>query len=377
MATTPQPIFSVSDCLALINQTLDYAYPSVLVEGEISSFKINKSKFVFFDIKDDTALLSCFMMAYQLRVPLEDGMKVKIYAKPRLTAWGKFSLTVHEVTPVGEGSIKRSFTILQAKLAAEGLFDASRKRILPAMPVNVGLIASIESAGYHDFIKILNNRWPDTNVTVADVQVQGGGASSQVIRALRYFNQQAEPVEVLALIRGGGSAEDLAVFNEEPLVRAVAASRIPTVVGVGHEIDVSLCDQAADVRAATPSNAAEILVPDRLAIRLKVAQQQRTCSQRLTASLQLCANQIVRQTLHCSQQIDRRLTWYVRHLNNAEQLLRQLDPKAVLRRGYALVRRENGELVKGASGKLKSGDNIGVTLEHAIIKAEVKHVQTI
>jgi exodeoxyribonuclease VII large subunit len=374
---TPQPIFSVSDCLALINQTLDYAYSSVLVEGEISSFKINKSKFVFFDIKDETALLSCFMMVYQLKAPLEDGMKVRVYAKPRLTAWGKFSLTVHEVVPIGEGSLKRSFAMLQAKLAAEGLFDIGRKRLLPAMPTNVGLIASTESAGYHDFIKIINNRWPDTNVTVANVQVQGGQASSQVMRALQYFNQQAEPVEVLVLIRGGGSAEDLAVFNEEPLVRAVAASRIPTVVGVGHEVDVSLCDQAADVRAATPSNAAELLVPDRAAIRLKVAQQQRTCGQRLTSSMQQCAGHIERQTQQCVRQMDHRLAWYTRHLSNAEQLLRQLDPKVALRRGYALVRNEQGQLLKGAGNRLEPGDNIGITLEHVIIKAEVSSVQTI
>src|ERR1700694_4400131 len=135
--TTDRPVFSVSECLSLINQTLEYAYPGVMVEGEISSFKVNKGKFVFFDLKDNEALLSCFMMVYQLRMPLEDGMKVQIYAQPRLTVGGKFSLTVREITLVGEGALKRSFELLKAKLDHEGLFASERKRSLPFAPERI------------------------------------------------------------------------------------------------------------------------------------------------------------------------------------------------------------------------------------------------
>src|SRR6266496_3827609 len=237
-------ILGVSDLVALVNQTLEYAYPSVIVEGEVASFKVSKGRYVFFDLKDETSVVSCFMTVYQLRTSLEDGMKIRVVAQLKLTPWGKFSLTVREVVPMGAGSIKRSFELLRAKLEKEGLFDAARKRDLPKLPARIGLIASVESAGYADFIKILNARWGGVDVAVADVLVQGTEASRQIIEAIQYFNEQAEPVEVVVVVRGGGSAEDLAVFNDEPLVRTVAASRIPTLVGVGHEIDTSLADLA-------------------------------------------------------------------------------------------------------------------------------------
>src|SRR5688572_30163731 len=145
-------ILQVSDLLALVNQTLEYAYPSVVVEGEVASFKVSKGKFVFFDLKDDSGAVNCFMMVYGLRQPLEDGMRVRLVAQPRLTAWGKFSLTVRDVSPVGQGSIQRAFQLLVAKLEKEGLFAAERKRTLPAMPRRIGLVSSVESAGYADFI---------------------------------------------------------------------------------------------------------------------------------------------------------------------------------------------------------------------------------
>lgn len=370
-------VFSVSECLALINQTLEYAYPSVTVEGEISSFKVNKGKFVFFDLKDSEALLSCFMMVYQLCMPLEDGMKVQVYAQPRLTAGGKFSLTVREITLVGEGTLKRSFELLKSKLDKEGLFAPERKRSLPFAPERIGLIASVESAGYSDFIKILNNRWPGTSVSVANVQVQGIAASQQIIRALNYFNQQAEPVEALVLIRGGGSNEDLSVFNEELLVREVAASRIPTVVGVGHEVDISLCDMAADVRAATPSNAAELLVPECDVILRQIAREQQVCTLRLTSRLETTKSGVDNQIQQCVDMLESSLANYRQHVSQYSTLLRQLDPKVVLKRGYALVRDNKNHLLRANAKDLKPGDMINVTLESATIEAEVKYVQAV
>ena len=294
-----QPLtLGVSDFIALVNQTLEYAYPSVVIEGELSSFKLSKGKFVFFDLKDDQSAVSCFMMSWQLRTPLEDGMKVRVVAVPKLTAWGKFSLTVRDIRPVGEGDIKKSFKLLLAKLQKEGLFDQSRKRRLPHIPQRVGLIASTESAGYADFIKILNGRWGGLDVQVADVQVQGANAAPQIMRAITYFNEHAQPVDVLVVVRGGGSAEDLAVFNEEPLVRTIAASRIPTMVGVGHEVDTSLADLAADVRAATPSNAAQLLVPDREAVIRDIRHKQRRMLAHIVARQQGVERQIAASTKH-------------------------------------------------------------------------------
>lgn len=355
--------YSVSDFIAVTNQTLDYAYPSVEVEGEVASFKVNQAKYIFFDIKDAGGSLGCFMTVWQLRVPIEDGMKVIVTATPKLTQWGKFSLTVKAVRPSGEGALKKSFELLKAKLDHEGLFLASRKRMLPLIPHHVAVISSTQAAGYADFIKILNDRWGGLQVDVAQVQVQGAGASDQIIRALNYFNGRDELPEVIIVIRGGGSADDLQAFNDEQLVRSIAASRVPTLVGVGHEIDVSLADMAADVRAATPSNAAQLLVPDKNEIIRATKYQVRSLLPRVDSVIdrQLA---YVRTTLldilvRTDAMVDRRLE----QLQAVRLILAQLNPRAVLARGYALIR-----------GLQKVGQLIEVETNQTIIKAEVKDV---
>lgn len=362
---------SVSDCVAFINQTLEYAYPSVTVVGEISSFKVNQGKFVFFDLKDQSASLSCFMMVYQLRQPLEDGMKVEVVAQPKLTAWGKFSLTIRAVRPVGEGSLKRAFELLKKKLETEGLFDPSRKRLLPAMPQHIGVISSTQAAGYADFIKILNDRWGGMKVDVAHVQVQGESAPLQVVKALAHFNEMAEPPEAIIVIRGGGSADDLAAFNDEPLVRAIAASRVPTLVGIGHEVDVTLAELAADVRAATPSNAAQLLVPDRQ----EVIARHQLLLRRAVRAISLRFTQQRQEVSEAHASMLRSLCLRVERLRERHTLLvrmlSQLDPRRVLQRGYALVRGENSAVLHEPPQK---GEEIQIELATMEITAGVIHV---
>src|SRR5690606_27466470 len=265
--------FSVSDFVAITNQVLERAYPSVEIEGEVAEFKVNQNKYIFFNLKDEASSVGCFMMLWQLRLPIEDGMRVVVTASPKLTAWGKFSLTVKSIRPVGEGSLKKSFELLKAKLEKEGLFAVERKRPIPEMPDKVGVISSVQAAGCADFMKIADDRWGGVKFEVAQVQVQGSEAPDQMIRALKYFNEQAELPDVIVIIRGGGSADDLAAFNDELLVREVAGSRVPVLAGIGHEIDESLVDLAADLRAATPSNAAQLLLPDKAEIRRTVRYQ--------------------------------------------------------------------------------------------------------
>ena len=257
------PAFTVSQAIAVFNQILDTATPTIVVTGEVANFKVNQGKWVFFDLKDDTGILNCFMALSNLRIAIEDGMKVSVQARPNLTKWGKFSLTIRAIKPVGEGSIKKSFELLKKKLTAEGLFDEARKRPLPWLPQHIGVISSVDAAGYRDFIKIISSRMGGLTIDVISTQVQGAAAADQIIAAIKQFNEMANPPEVLAILRGGGSRDDLAVFDDEKLVRAVAASRIPTITGVGHEIDITLIDLVVDKRASTPSNAAELLVPDR------------------------------------------------------------------------------------------------------------------
>lgn len=364
MENNPPLLLTVSDFIALTNQTLEYAYPSVSVEGEVAGFKVNQSKYVFFDLKDAGGSLGCFMTVWQLRQPIEDGMKVIVVATPKLTQWGKFSLTVRMVRPSGEGSLKKSFDLLQAKLEKEGLFAPERKRPLPETPRRIAVISSTQAAGYADFMKIINDRWGGLEIDVAHVQVQGSEAPDQMIRALRYFNSRPELPEVIVLIRGGGSADDLSAFNDELLVREIAASRAPTLVGVGHETDISLADLAADVRAATPSNAAQLVVPDRRAIMRQAHQQVRSISIRLLQLLDLYREELRRQMQECATAVRDRYERRHEELEYRRRVLAELDPMRVLARGYAIVR-----------GDIEPGQAIEIEKSTILIRAEVTGVR--
>ncbi len=364
MASDQTPLFSVSDYIAVLNQTLEYAYPSVEIEGEVASFKVNQGKWVFFDIKDASGSLGCFMSLFNLRVPIEDGMKVVIRAAPKVTPWGKFSLTVQSIRPSGEGSLKKSFELLKAKLEKEGLFAPERKRVLPEMPSHIAVISSTQAAGYADFIKLLNERWGGLKVDVAHVQVQGDAAPEQIVRAIKYFNEQEVLPEVLVIIRGGGSADDLAAFNDEPLAREIAASRIPTLVGVGHEVDVTLADMVADRRAATPSNAAQIVVPDTK----EFASSLRYLVQRILSRMDGLLDERTRDARDMLRQawmlLDGRVDLLQSQLVTTRQVLGAYDPRAVLARGYAIVR-----------GRVKTGEQITIEQHTRLITAEVTDVK--
>jgi exodeoxyribonuclease VII large subunit len=355
--------FSVSDFIALTNQTLEYAYPSIEVEGEVASFKVNQGKYVFFDLKDAAGSVGCFMTVWQLRVPIEDGMKVIVTATPKLTQWGKFSLTVKLVRPSGEGSLKKSFELLRAKLDKEGLFAPERKRSLPALPQHVAVISSTQAAGYADFVKILSDRWGGLDIDVAHVQVQGADAPDQIIRALKYFNSREVLPEVIVIIRGGGSADDLSSFNDELLVREIAASRIPTLVGVGHEIDESLADLAADVRAATPSNAAQLLVPDKSEIIRRTRAQLQSLLPRTEQAIVTRKAELRANLIHALDVVESHLDQRSHQLAQLRRVISEFDPQKVLARGYALVR-----------GEAKVGGNIEIEKKDIIITAEVRHV---
>lgn len=358
------PRLTVSDFIATLNQTLEYAYPSIEVEGEVASFKVNQGKYVFFDIKDAGGSINCFMTVWQLRVPIEDGMKVIVTATPKLTPWGKFSLTVQAIRPSGEGSLKKSFELLRAKLDKEGLFASERKRPLPALPKHVAVISSVQAAGYADFIKIIDDRWGGLEIEVASVQVQGAAAPDQIIQALRHFNSQEVLPEVIVIIRGGGSADDLSAFNDELLVREIAASRVPTLVGVGHEVDVSLADMVADVRAATPSNAAQILVPDRGEVIRAVRRQVQALLPRIDQVVDNGIAGIHRQLSDALRAIDRQYDRSENQLGNIRRVLAELDPRKVLMRGYAIIR---GDVLPGAEIEIEKSD--------MILIAEVKDVR--
>lgn len=354
---------SVSQFVAVTNQTLEMAYPIVSVVGEVAEFKISQGKWVSFKIKDAEAVVNCFMVVGMLRQPIEDGMKIIVRAAPRLNIKGYFNLNVRSLRPVGEGSIKKGFEILKAKLEAEGLFDPSRKRYLPHVPRQVAVVTSTESAAYADFCKIINDRWGGMDVQVAHTQVQGEPAADQIIRAIKYFNEQSELPDVLVIIRGGGSAEDLMTFNDELLARTIAGSRIPTLVGVGHEIDHTLADMVADKRAATPTNAAEMLVPDKFEIIRSTKRQVTSLGHQVLQAIGEYEARTKSQLDSAFQRIEDRLSTSFERLGVLRLAISQVHPDTVLRRGYALVR-----------GELTVGGIIEVETITKKVTAEVKNV---
>ena len=365
-----------TEFVAVVNQTLEYAYSSVMITGEVASFKVNQGKWVFFDLKDETTSVSCFMTLWSLRVPLEDGMKVTVRAVPKLTKWGKFSLTVDAVKPVGEGSLKKAYELLKKKLAKEGLFDEAKKRKIPEDLTRLGVISSTGAAGYADFIKIINARWGGMKVEVAHTQVQGMDAPDQMIKALKYFNEHGE-VQIIAILRGGGSADDLSCFNDERLVREIAASRIPVICGIGHEVDESLADLAADVRASTPSNAAELLTKDKKEEKEKLVKAMSLLGQTFVRKVEQTKNENHDRVVKIGRGLTTKFIEPLKVANRdkitammkaikdeyeknrvlleqKKKVLSVLNPEDVLARGYAII---NGEISLGNVVKITTYEN--------------------
>jgi exodeoxyribonuclease VII large subunit len=371
-----EPSFTVSEFVAVLNQTLDYAYPVVNVVGELTNFRVSRGKWVYFDIKDDEASVKCFGTVFQLPGPLEDGMMVHIVANPRLHPLYNFSLNLQSITPVGEGSLKRAADLLLAKLTAEGLFDPHRKRPVPFAPDHIGLITAKQSAAYADFIKILNERWSGVLVTHRDVQVQGDPAVAEIVNAIEAMNQLAHPPEVLVITRGGGSAEDLAAFNSEQVTRAVAACRIPTIVAIGHESDISLAELAADLRASTPSNAVQLLVPDKAAVLMALKEQSKGMRDILVAYMQNIHRDL-KENAHTIQHMAEQAYLAAEHtLERQTDLLEALNPQKVLKRGYAVVRAISGDkFIKTVKG-LKKGDDITIDWQDGSAEAIISSISS-
>ncbi|HVE80564.1 MAG TPA: exodeoxyribonuclease VII large subunit [Candidatus Dormibacteraeota bacterium] len=381
-------VIGVKDFIEILNETLSFAFPAVTVEGEVSGYKLNQGKWVFFDLKDDDATLPCFAVQYQMKMPIEDGMKVRVTGVPKLTKWGKFSFTVKSISLAGEGELKRAFELLKQKLSAEGLFAEDRKRTLDPFPRAIGLITSQQSEAYKDFITRLNERWGGITVQVADVQVQGAPAPDQIVAAIEYFNQMPSPPDALVIIRGGGSLEDLQAFNTEPVARAIAGSRTPTVVGVGHEGDVSLADFAADKRASTPTHAAQLAVPDRREVGQKVNHQvyqmsrclekaiewQRVGLHRFMSHFERFLHRPKNQVQFLQSQLASRqqqlVSSHQQKLQAYKRLLASFDPKATLARGYAIARR--GQQVITDPAQVQTGDGLVIQLAKGEVNTKVK-----
>lgn len=337
-------VLTVSQLNGRARGLLEDVFAQVWVEGEISNLSKPASGHVYFTLKDSKAQVRCALFrqsAARVREALRDGLAVKVRGKVSLfEGRGDYQLILDSVEPAGDGALRLAFEALKEKLIAEGLFSTERKQALPAHPQRVGIISSPTGAVIRDIISVFRRRAPQVQLTLIPTPVQGRDATAQIIRALKMAD--AFGFDALILARGGGSLEDLWCFNEEPLVRAVAACKTPIVSAVGHETDVSICDFVAGVRAPTPSAAAELLAPDMGDLQLRLTSLQR----RLVLRMQ---DRLARERLRLDH-LRQRLRHPGERLRQQAQRLDDLDMR--LRRAYGQQFKQQQERLARLNARL-------------------------
>ncbi len=388
-------VLSVTQLTRQLKQTIESRFSSVSIVGEISNFKFHSSGHMYFALKDAGATISAVIWrskAQLVRFTPEDGMKVVVTGRVTLyETRGNYQIDVWSLRPVGSGELQVAFDQLKRRLAGEGLFDDDYKKSLPTYPECVGIVTSETGAALQDMLHILRRRFPGLEVILAPVRVQGAGAGREIARAIEDFNSYG-CIDVLIVGRGGGSLEDLWSFNEEVVARAIFKSAIPVISAVGHEIDFTIADFVADLRAPTPSAAAELVVADRLAlletirnnwyhIQENVSNVVGYHKERIRNLLKSHAFNtpvdLLRQYRRRVDELERSVTSTMVHrlsmLNAQTESLRHqliaLDPNAVLRRGYTIVRK-NGLVVSSYKG-LQSQDNIDITFHDGKVTSRV------
>ncbi|MBI5654734.1 exodeoxyribonuclease VII large subunit [Candidatus Uhrbacteria bacterium] len=401
-------VIQVSEFIEVVNGILRETLSGELfaVEGEISGYRVSQGQWVTFDLKDDKALVNVFMPVWNLNVPVEDGMKIRVFGLPRIyPKFGKFSISAERIELAGEGALKKALALLRLRLEKEGLFDEARKRVLPRFPQRIALVASRDSAAYGDFVRILNERWGGLEIDLYHVLVQGEKAPNEIVAAIEQANSISSErsfdssrrtasahddsyYDALVMTRGGGSLEELMAFNDERVVRAIHASRIPTMVAIGHERDITLAEEAADVRGSTPTDCARRLVPDRKDVLYELAtllqgvetsivqelDQGQIALERAFASpgLWLAGRkaELEAATGNISTTMDSWLMDLSGELVNQMRLLQSLDPKGVLKRGYAILRDGKGHSLVSAA-KLAVGQEVSIVLNDGEAGAEI------
>ena len=386
---------TVSELLRSVRDALEQRFPLLWVAGEISNLRPAASGHLYFVLKDESAQVDCVM--FRGRAALldwEPAEGLKVEARALVTLYeprGRFQLNVESMRRAGLGPLYERFLRLKEKLEREGLFDPSIKRELPAFPRAIGVITSLQAAALRDVLTTLRRRNPSIPVVVYPAPVQGEGAAERLAAMLKTANERSE-CDVLLMVRGGGSIEDLWQFNEEGLARAIRASRIPVVVGVGHETDFTIAEFAADQRASTPTAAAELVSPPRDALLARLAELafrvSREFSRKLETAMQTVdalARRLVhpRDRLRASAQLltqlgsrlsfsfSQKLEFLRAHMDHLRSALANLDPTAVLARGYSITQDADGKVIADA-GAVSVGDRLRTRLSKGLIESEVK-----
>ena len=377
----PARMFTVSEVTEMVADAIaaDPELNDLWVVGEVSNFTHHSSGHMYFSLKDEGSRLKAVMFRranMSLEFQPSSGMKVVAHGEVSVyPAGGEYQLYVDYMDPQGLGALFLQFQQLKAKLEAEGLFDPAAKRPIPRFPRRIGVITSPTGAAVHDIITVARRRWPAQNILVIPAQVQGDQAPASIVRAIEIANSQQHyaDLDVLIVGRGGGSMEELWAFNHESVARAIRASRIPVISAVGHETDFTIADFAADIRAATPSNAAELAVPDIAAY----ASSLKAASERMAAAVRRMADRRRQRLDELSRwmrsAMESKLSTARKRLEHARAVLGALDPTAVLGRGYSICRFPDGRIVRSAED-VKPGDEIRVTLGRGELGCDVNEV---
>ncbi len=391
-------VFSVTAITLAIKQMMEGVFRGVFVEGEISGLRQAQSGHVYFDLKDRDALLAAVMFKWDARKngqDLQEGLQVRVFGD--LTCYakqGKYQIAVKTVEALHKGNLFLEFEKLKKKLQAEGLFDERRKRPIPAFPRRIGVVTSPTGAAIRDILSVLRRRSPNLEVIVAPALVQGAGAAVQIAQGIADLNRLHPAPDVLLVGRGGGSLEDLWAFNEEPVARAIFESKIPVISCVGHEVDFTIADFVADLRAPTPSAAAELVVQNADGVAQHIAQLQKRLFQavslfyeRAKARVEVAVNsRIFKNPQLLTQEKEQRVDELSLALENAfekqaqaaqnrlellTQKLVALSPFSVLGRGYSITRKADGSVVSRV-GQVQEQETIYIQVKDGMIHAEVK-----
>jgi exodeoxyribonuclease VII large subunit len=369
------PLLTVSELTAMIKEVLEAGFGDVGLRGEISNLAMPRSGHVYFQLKDEGAQCRAVMWkrdAQRLVFDLTDGLAVRAWGS--LTVYpprGEYQFTVREIEPEGIGALELAFRQTVERLAAEGLFDRERKRPLPRFPRRIVIVTSPTGAVIRDVLQIVGRRWPGVEIFVAPVRVQGVGAAEEVAAAIALANQLAD-VDFVILARGGGSLEDLWAFNEEIVARAIFASARPVVSAIGHETDTTISDLVADLRAPTPSAAAELCVPDVLEIRGLLDQFASRLGRGVSHPLKQARMGL--SALADRHQRGIQLGWERRRetLMRLAAQLEALSPLAILARGYSLTHRDGDGLVLRAASDAPTGTLIRTRLASGTLLSRVE-----
>ncbi len=352
---------------------------NISVIGEISNLVHHRSGHIYFSLKDEASRISCFLSSDRvrnLRYELGDGMQVIVSG--RLSVYergGTYSFHVRELDPAGLGALNAAFENLKLKLQAEGLFDEARKRQLPKQIVRIGVVTSPTGAAIQDIISTVQRRNPLIDIRIFPCLVQGEEAATSIVSAISQANAQGQEIDVLIVGRGGGSIEDLWAFNEEVVARAVASSRIPVISAVGHETDVVMTDYAADIRASTPTAAAEISAQDlSIAIEFLTITSASNLSQKISDIIYLYASQLDEMRCAARKSMNDLLSQIDAKLALDAVRIRLLDPMGILKRGYAAIQSQD-EIWIDSITKVLPGDNLSILLHDGRMRCTVMEVE--